>query len=80
MPTKRRQPDPHPNRVVELTRVQPFEAQVIVARLRASGIEAALGADSPYESLSYAYGVPVLVSEEDAQRAAALLEESGEEE
>ena len=37
--------------VVELTRVQPFEAQVIVAKLRASGIEASLSPDSsPYDS------------------------------
>ena len=48
--------------IVELTRVQPFEAQVTVAKLRASGIDASLGADSPYDSLTYADGVPVFVA------------------
>jgi hypothetical protein len=60
--------------LVEVTRVQPFEAEVIAARLRASGIEAAVGADSPYESVSFAEGIPVLVSADDAPRAKAILE------
>ncbi|MGB7050742.1 MAG: DUF2007 domain-containing protein [Acidimicrobiales bacterium] len=60
---------------MELTRVQPFEAEVIAARLRASGIEATLGAGSVYESISFADGVPVFVPAEDASRAMALLEE-----
>ena len=60
--------------LVEVTRVQPFEAEVIAARLRASGIEATVGADSPYESVSFAEGIPVLVSADDVQRAKAILE------
>lgn len=62
-------------RVVELTRVQPFEAQVILAKLRASGIGASLGADSPYDSVSYADGVSVFVSAADAPRAQVVLED-----
>ena len=64
--------------VVELTRVQPFEAQVIVAKLRASGIEASLSPDAfPYDSISQADGVSVLVSSADASRAQAVLEDAG---
>jgi hypothetical protein len=70
-------PDSHHNALVELTRVQPFEAEVIAARLRASGIEATLGAGSVYESISFADGVPVYVPADDASRARALLEEDG---
>ena len=62
--------------VVELTTVQPFEAQVIVAKLRASGIEASLSPDAfPYDSISQADGVSVYVSAADAPRARELLEE-----
>jgi hypothetical protein len=61
-------------RVVELTRVQPIEAEVIAARLRASGIPATVGADSVYPSLTIADGVPIFVPESDAPRAQALLE------
>jgi hypothetical protein len=61
--------------LVELTRVQPFEAEVIAARLRASGIDATLGADSPYESISFADGVPVFVSADDVSRAKAVLDD-----
>jgi hypothetical protein len=64
----------HENRVVELTRVQPIEAEVIAARLRASGIPATVGADSIYPSVTVADGVPVFVPAEDAARAEALLE------
>jgi Putative prokaryotic signal transducing protein len=64
----------HPRSLVELTRVQPIEAEVITARLRASGIPARVGADSIYPSVTVADGVPVFVSEEDAPRARALLE------
>jgi hypothetical protein len=60
--------------MVELTRLQPIEAEVIAARLRASGIPATVGADSMYPSLTFADGVPVLVPAEDARRAEALLE------
>jgi signal recognition particle subunit SEC65 len=67
-------------RVVELTRVQPIEAEVIAARLRASGIPATVGADSVYPSLSFADGVPVFVPAEDASRAEALLEVDDESE
>jgi hypothetical protein len=63
----------HQYDLVELTRVQPFEAEVIVARLRASGIHATLGAGSVYESITFANGVPVYVPEMDASRAAGLL-------
>jgi hypothetical protein len=61
--------------VVELTRVQPIEAEVIAARLRASGIPATVGAESVYPSLTFAGGVPVLVPAADASRAKAVLEE-----
>jgi hypothetical protein len=64
----------HGKDIVELTRVQPIEAEVIVARLRASGIAATAGADSVYPSVTVADGVPVFVSAEDAPRALALLE------
>jgi hypothetical protein len=64
----------HQSDLVELTRVQPFEAEVIAARLRASGIEATLGAGSVYESISFADGVPVFVPADDASRARDLLE------
>jgi hypothetical protein len=64
----------HPKGLVELTRVQPFEAEVIAARLRASGIAAIVGADSVYPSVTFADGVPVLVSSDDASQALALLE------
>ena len=67
----------HQNDLVELTHVQPIEAEMIVARLHASGIEAAPGAGSVYESLSFADGVPVYVPAEDASRAMALLEGQG---
>ena len=67
-------PEYHHNDLVELTRVQPFEAEVIVARFRASGIEATLGAGSVYESVSFAEGVPVFVPAEGASRAMAQLE------
>jgi hypothetical protein len=59
---------------VELTRVQPFEAEVIAARLRDSGIEATVGADSPYESVSFAEGVPVFVPADELERAQAVLD------
>ncbi len=65
-------------RLVELTRVQPFEAEVIAARLRASGVEATVGVDSVYESVSFAEGVPVFVAADDAQRALAILDEEGQ--
>jgi hypothetical protein len=68
----------HRDRVVELTRVQPIEAEVIVARLRASGIPATAVADSMYPSLTVADGVPVFVPEENAEQAAALLKEGDE--
>jgi hypothetical protein len=60
--------------LTELTRVQPFEAGVLAAHLRALGIEATVGAGSVYESVSFAEGIPVLVSVEDASRAMAILE------
>jgi hypothetical protein len=68
----------HGKRLVELTRVQPIEAEVIVARLRASGIPATASTDPIYPSLSVADGVPVFVPEEDVPQAAALLKEADE--
>lgn len=69
----------HPNtkghEIIELTRVQPIEAEVIAALLRSSGIPATVGADSVYPSITVADGVPVFVSADDAPRALALLEE-----
>jgi hypothetical protein len=67
-------PKTHDKSVVELTRVQPFEAEVISARLRAAGIEAIVGADSVYPSVTFADGVAVYVSADDASQALALLE------
>jgi hypothetical protein len=64
----------HGKNIVELTRVQPIEAEVIAARLRASGINAIVGADSLYPSVTVADGVPVFVSADDAPRALAILE------
>lgn len=66
------------HRVVELTRLPPIEAEVFAARLRANGIPVALGADSPYPSLTVAGGVPVFVPAEDLARAKALLESAEE--
>ncbi len=60
---------------VELMRVQPFEAEVIAARLRAAGIPATAGSDSVYPSVSFADGVPVFVSARNASRALALLDD-----
>jgi hypothetical protein len=68
----------HGEGLVELTRVQPIEAEVIVARLRAAGIPATAATDSIYPSLSVADGVPVFVPEQDAPQAAALIEEGDE--
>jgi hypothetical protein len=68
----------HHGRLVELMRVQPFEAEVIAARLRAWGIAATVGADSVYPSVSFADGVPVFVTSDDAPRALALLEDNDE--
>jgi hypothetical protein len=63
-------------KLVELMRVQPFEAEVIAARLRAWGIAATVGADSVYPSVSFADGVAVFVTSDDAPRALALLEDN----
>jgi hypothetical protein len=65
--------------VVELTRVQPIEAEVIAAKLRASGIPATAGPESVYPSLTFSDGVPVFVPAEDAARAAAVLDEGQDE-
>ena len=65
----------HDKIIIELTRVQPIEAEVIAARLRAAGIEATVGADSVYPSVTFADGVPVFVSQDDASSARALLED-----
>ena len=74
MPSDDGAPEARPDDPHRADTVQPFEADVIAARLRASGIEATVGADSIYESVSFVEGVPVLVSADDAPRALALLE------
>jgi hypothetical protein len=74
MENDHRPSDSRSEEVVELVRVQPIEAEVIAARLRASGISAVVGADSVYPSLTVADGVPIFVRAEDASRAKALLE------
>lgn len=68
-----RRPSAPGDEVVELARVQPIEAEVIAARLRASGIPAIVGADSVYPSLSVADGVPVFVPAKHLASAKALL-------
>ena len=73
MPNENEPPKTHHDKLVELTRVQPIEAEVIVARLRASGIAATAGADSVYPSVTIADGVPVFVLEDDVARAKSLL-------
>jgi hypothetical protein len=66
---------------VELTTVQPFEAQVIVAKLKASGIPSSTSPDAfPYDSISQADGVSIYVAAADASRARALLDEGREDE
>ncbi len=60
--------------VVELTRVQPIEAEVIVAHLRSLGISAVAGADSVYPSMTVTDGVPIFVSARDVPRALEVLE------
>jgi hypothetical protein len=74
MESDNRHSNVHGDAVVELTRVHPIEAEVIAARLRASGIPATVGPDSVYPSVTFADGVPVFVPAEDAARAEALLE------
>ena len=59
--------------LVELLRVQPREAEVLAARLRSAGIEATLGADAVYESVSFADGVAVFVAGEDKAEAEKVL-------
>jgi hypothetical protein len=80
MDNDERQPRDRHGGVTEITRVQPIEAEVIAARLRAAGIPATVGADSVYPSLTFASGVPVLVPAGDAARAEALLAEGQDEE
>ncbi|MBO0728951.1 MAG: DUF2007 domain-containing protein [Acidimicrobiaceae bacterium] len=66
--------------LVELTRVQPIEAEIVAARLRASGIGAIVGANSVYPSVTFADGVPIFVLADDVQRATELLEHPDESE
>jgi hypothetical protein len=61
--------------LVELMRVQPMEANVIAARLRSSGIQASVGPDSPYESVSFSEGIPIFVPADAVQQARAVLDE-----
>jgi hypothetical protein len=60
-------------RRVELVRLQPIEAEIVAARLRAAGFDVALGPIPVYESVGFTEGVPVLVFESDAEAASALL-------
>ena len=60
-------------RLIELTRVQPFEAEVIAARLRSQGIDAVLGSDSVYESISFSEGVSILVPSDRVEEALSIL-------
>jgi hypothetical protein len=66
--------DPKGARIVELTRAPRFEAELIVARLRAEEIEASLGADAVYGSLTFAEGVPVFVRADDLAIATSIIE------
>lgn len=66
--------NPFAGRIVELTRVPRMEADVLVARLRASGLRASsYGSDTVYGSVTFAQGVPVFVAEDDLDAATALL-------
>ena len=60
-------------RRVELVRLQPIEAEIVAARLRAAGFDVALGPIPVYESVGFTEGVPVLVFESDVEAASALL-------
>lgn len=70
-------PDESDATIIELTRVQPIEAEVIVARLRAAGVAATVGAESVYPSLTVAAGVPILVAAADLPLARELIEGDG---
>jgi hypothetical protein len=59
--------------VVELLRAPRVEADLIVARLRASGVEAAAGPDAVYASLTFTDGVPVFVRADEVQTASEIL-------
>lgn len=60
-------------RLVELTRVQPIEAEVLTARLRSQGIAATLGSDSVYGSLSFSDGIPIFVPADQLEEALAIV-------
>jgi hypothetical protein len=60
-------------RLVELTRVQPIEAEVLTARLRSEGIAATLGPDSVYESVTFSEGVAVFVPTDQLSQALTIL-------
>jgi hypothetical protein len=62
-------------RLVELLRVQPREAEVVSALLRSAGIETVLGPDPIYESVSFTDGVPIFVAEADEEAARVFLGE-----
>jgi hypothetical protein len=66
------------SRPVELVRVQPIEAEVVAARLRAAGFDVTLGPDPVYESVGFADGVPVFVAANELQAALAVLKEGPE--
>jgi hypothetical protein len=70
--------DDHGDDWVEVARLQPIEARVVAARLRASGIHVLLGPDSPYESLTVTEGMPILVPTKDAALAKELMQDGAE--
>jgi hypothetical protein len=59
--------------LVEIARVGPSEAEIIAARLRSEGISVTLGPGSPYDSLTFAEGVPVLVPRDQYGAAVRVL-------
>lgn len=73
MPRRDRSSQPGERHLVEISRVAPIEADLLVARLRASGIDAVHGPLSPYASVSFADGIAVLVPSDQESEAIALL-------
>jgi hypothetical protein len=59
--------------LVEIARVGPSEAEVLAAHLRSEGISVTLGPGSPYESLAFAEGVPVLVPPDQYEAAVRIV-------
>jgi hypothetical protein len=69
-----------PDEPVELTRVGSIEAQIVVGRLRAAGIDAVVsgpGSIGNLVAVQFADGVRVMVRRFDLDAAHALLAEAG---